>query len=107
MRSDIYRYIFNETVPVEEAEATLHLAILAAESLFGESRVRMDASYTIDESSRVCVIDGSSEVGRSICRIFTGYLIREFGADGFTVRRVAAAPAPRSRTAHASVGAAA
>jgi len=48
--------------------------------------VRMDAAYTIDEGARVCVIDGWNEVGRSICRIFTGYLIREFGQDRFTVR---------------------
>jgi len=88
MRSDIYRYVFNDSVPIEEAEATLHLAILAAESLFGESRVRMDAAYSIDENARVCVIDAANEVGRSICHIFTGYLIREFGQDRFTVRAV-------------------
>jgi len=96
MRSDIYRYVFNDSVPIEEAEATLHLAILAAESLFGESRVRMDEAYSIDEGARVCVIDATSEVGRSICRIFTGYLIREFGQDRFTVR-AAAAPCAHSR----------
>jgi len=88
MRPDIYRYVLNETVPIEDAEATLHLAILAAESLFGESCVRMDVAYTIHEDSRVCLIDASTEVGRSICRIFTGYLIREFGQDRFKVRAV-------------------
>ncbi len=102
MRSDIYRYAFNETVPIEEAEATLHLAIIAAESLFGESRVRMDTAYTIDEGARVCVIDGSNEVGRSIGRIFTGYLIREFGQDRFMVRAVGGAGIHE----HAKVGAA-
>ena len=96
MRSDIYRYVFTDTVPIEDAEATLHLAILAAESLFGESRVRMDVAYSIDESARVCVIDATNEVGRSVCRIFTGYLIREFGQDRFTVRAVTTPGAPSS-----------
>ena len=88
MKSDIYRFTFAAPIDIAEAEATLHLAILATESLFGESRVRMDAAYTINEDARVCVIDASTEVGRSICRIFTGYLIREFGQDQFAVRAV-------------------
>lgn len=96
MKSDIYRYVFKRCIPLQEAEATLHLAIVAAESLFGESRVRMDAAYTIDEDLRVCVVDASNEIGRSICRIFTGYLIREFGEDCFTVRAVTS-PSARSK----------
>lgn len=86
MQSNVYRYVFGESVPMEEAEATLHLAILAAESLFGESTVRMDAAYSIDEGRRICVVDASNEVGRCICQIFTGYLTREFGRGAFQVR---------------------
>jgi hypothetical protein len=88
MQPKVYRYVLDESVPMNEAEATLQLAILAAESLFGESTVRLNAAYTIDEQRRVCVVDAGNEVGRSICQIFTGYLAREFGADTFTVRAV-------------------
>ncbi len=84
-----YRYVFHDAVPIAEAEATLHLAILAAQSLFGEARVRMDASYSIDEQRRVCVVDASNDVGRCVCRIFTGYLTREFGDSAFRVRLAA------------------
>lgn len=88
MHSGIYRFEFGEGMSMSEAEATLQLAILAAESLLGESTVRLDAAYSIDEQRRVCVVDASSEVGRSICRIFTGYLTREFGEHTFQVRPV-------------------
>lgn len=81
-----YRYEFEQALPMEEIEATLHLAIVAAESVFGSSTVRMDAQYSIDEPRRICVVDASSEVGRCICQIFTGYLTREFGASAFRVR---------------------
>lgn len=95
MESAIYKYVFEESVSMEEAEATLHLAMLAAESMFGESTVRMDAAYSIDEENRVCVVDGNNEVGRCICRIFTGYLTREFGGSAFRVRPFAGRkPAP-------------
>lgn len=88
MRSTLYRYKFDGSVPMPEIEASLHLAILAAEGLFGESKVRMDCAYSIDEKRRVCVVDGSNEVGRCICQIFTGYLTKEFDPDSFRVRRV-------------------
>ncbi len=93
MESAVYKFVFDHSVSMEEAEATLHLAVLAAESLHGESTVRMDAAYSIDEEHRICVIDGNNEVGRCICRIFTGYLTREFGADAFRVRPAGAPPA--------------
>ena len=86
MKPTIYRYVFEGSVPMDEAEATLHLAILAAESLFGVSTVRMDAAYSIDEQRRVCVVDASNDVGRCICQVFTGYLAREFGESAFHVR---------------------
>lgn len=88
MPSEIYRYTFDQSVSMSDAESTLQLAILAAESLLGESIVRLDAAYSIDEQRRVFVVDAGTEVGRSICRIFTGYLTREFGDHAFQVRPV-------------------
>lgn len=81
-----YKYVFDDSVSLEKAEATLHLAVLAAESMFGESNVRMDAAYSIAEETRVCVVGAANEIGRCICRIFTGFLTREFGAGAFSVR---------------------
>ena len=99
MEPKIYRFDFDETLSMGDVEATLHLAILAAEGLFGESTVRMDASYSIDDEHRICIVDARNEVGRSISRVFTGYLGREFGETSFNVRavpqrRAAAVPPP-------------
>ena len=102
MNSDIYRYQFGAECPAREVEETLHLAVLAVECLYGQSRVRLDASHCMDAEKRACVIDASTDVGRDIVRIFTGLAIREFGEDAFKVRRVERAGPACSGGAEAS-----
>jgi hypothetical protein len=60
MRRALYRYSFAAEIPLEEVEVTLVLALLGAESLYGEAQVRLDV----------------------------GFLRREFGEESFTVERV-------------------
>jgi len=84
---DIYRYRFNESIPLREAEESLLLAVLAVESLYGRSPVRLDAAFYLDREKRSCVVDAGSDVGRAIARIFTGFLTRQFGEESFRVER--------------------
>jgi len=95
MPKGIYRYQFREGVPLRDIEETLLLAVLAAESLHGESRVRLDAAYCIEDGKRACVIDAGTDVGRDISKIFTGLVSREFGEDAFQVERIEGAPKPQ------------
>ena len=88
MSRKIYRYRFVVGVPFQDVEESLFLAVLAAECLHGRCLVRLDASFCIEERKRCCVIDAGTEVGRSIARIFTGFLSREFGEDTFKVERL-------------------
>lgn len=88
MNREIQRYSFEAAVPADEIETTLLLAVLAAEGLHGQSRVRLDASYSFDAEKHACVIDAGSDVGQDICRMFTGFAIREFGESAFSVCRV-------------------
>jgi hypothetical protein len=108
MTQDVYRYAFAPHVPAEEAEATLLLALLGAESLHGEAQVLLDAGYCFDARRRSCVIDAGTAIGRDVNRLFAGFLRREFGDDSFTAERVEAGRAgrPSSATAPADAGAA-
>lgn len=92
MNRHLYRYTFEPDVPLDEVEATLMLAIVAAECLYGQARVRLDASYTIDTEKRTCIVNASTQVGRNVADLFTGFLLREHGDDGFHVRRIAQRP---------------
>ncbi|MCK4415102.1 MAG: hypothetical protein KAY32_16340 [Candidatus Eisenbacteria sp.] len=89
---EVQRYAFKEAVPSKEIEETLLLAVLAAEGLHGQSRVRLDATYYFDQEKHACVIDSGSDVGRDICRMFTGFAIREFGEAAFSVCRANSVP---------------
>lgn len=82
----MYEFKFALESQLVEAEMTLHLAIFAAEGLFGQARVRLDAAYRLDEKRTLLVVDSSTEVGAIVARIFTGLLLRERGEDGFEVR---------------------
>lgn len=103
MRSPVLQFVFAGDVEIIDAEATLHLAILAAEGLFGESRVRMDVAYFIDRTRRVIHLDTGSIPGDAVARIFTVFAAREFADGSFTVVRVRATPPG----AHTPAGAAA
>ena len=91
--STAYHYEFGPSAPSDEVEATLILAVLAAESLHGEAQVRLDAAHTFDPDRRFCTIDAGTAVGRDLNRLFAGFVAREFGRNGFTVTRGPAARA--------------
>jgi len=99
MPKETYRYQFSEGVSLRDIEETLLLAVLAAESLHGPSRVRMDAGYCLEERKRTCVVDAGTEVGRDISRIFTGLATREFGEDSFQVERIEGPSKPQQAEA--------
>ncbi len=86
--SHLFRYRMSKAVAPADVEATLLRAILAVESLHGESETRMEVRHAWDESGRICVLDASTTVGRDLSRLFTGFLLREYGADGFRVERI-------------------
>jgi len=88
MTRELYRYEFQPDVPLEEVEASLLLAVLATESLHGESQVRLDASHYLDPDRRACVIDAGTPVGQDVNRLFVGFLRREFGEDSFHIQRM-------------------
>ena len=94
-----FRFVFKEDVSALDAELSLHLAIFAIEGLFGAARVRLDASYHIDEPRRVIIVDASNEVGEALVRVFTNLLLREFGDDSLQVERVDAHPTPSVKVA--------
>lgn len=92
MSREACRYRFNETAPLKDVEESLLLAIVAAECLHGESRVRLDVSYCISKQKRACVVDTSTPAGEDVNSIFTGFISREFGEEAFQVQRISVSP---------------
>lgn len=88
MRTEVLRFQIDPSVPLEEAEMSLHLAMFAVEGLVGSARIRLDVRYYVDEPRRVIIVDGSNEVAGAVVRVFTNLLLREFGEDSFLVKRM-------------------
>jgi hypothetical protein len=84
-----YKYQFRPGIGLRDVKDTLLLAFLAAEGVFGESVVRMDGGYSQDHKARTLTVDASTPTGQMVNSVFTTYVAREFGRDGFTVHRVA------------------
>ena len=96
MIAEVYRYSFVPSVSFEEVEATLVLALVAAEALHGQTQVRLDAAHAVDADKRSCIVDTSTAVGRDLNRLFAGLVTREFGADAFQLERVNRHPIPQA-----------
>ena len=90
MTTGVHQFVFQPSVPIVEAELTLHLATYAVEGLYGEARVRLEVGYHVDNARRSITVDGGTEVGAALVKVFTRLLLREFGEDGFQVRPAAA-----------------
>lgn len=85
LRRTVYRYDFEPECPMDEIEATLVLAIKATECLHGEERARLEIAHYLSRERMKCVIDASTQVGRHLNLLFSGFVRREFGPDAFSV----------------------
>lgn len=84
----LFKYSFSHDLDMAEVEGAFVLAILATESIHGESDTRLLAEHAMDLTKRTCVVDGSTPIGRDLNRLFVGFLRREFGDDEFSVHRL-------------------
>jgi len=94
MHATTYLFRFDDATELDEAESTLHLAILAAEGLFSEALLRVSFSYHRDDPGHSLLINGGEEISETVVRIFTSFAIKEFGSTAFTI---SALPSTRDR----------
>lgn len=100
MSKTVYRFQFEEDVPLEEAETSLVLAIIAAEALHGQPAVRLSLRYLFSEEKRACAVTADNEVARQVVMIFIQFLLRQFDDDAFQVTQPLSEP-PASPAAEA------
>ena len=73
---------------MEAVKSSLLLAVMAVEGLKGRARVQLEARFKLNKNKRICVIDADTYIGESIARIFTGFVVKEFGEKAFKVKRI-------------------
>jgi len=87
MPGEIYQFMFDKQVPFQEIKESMLLTTIAVESRLGRTQVRLDAVFSMDPENHRCSVDATSEVGRDIARIFTGFITKQFGEEVFKVKR--------------------
>lgn len=85
MPDSLVRYTFAASVPVDELEGTLFLALVGCESLHGEAAVRIHPCHSFDRLGRRCEIDTQTRIGSDLHRLFLGYVHREYGRGSYSV----------------------
>ena len=88
-------FCLERSVPLNEAEQTLHLAMFAMEGLVGRVRVRMESQYLREEALHAIAVNVSSRTGLLVARVFAGLLSREFGEDAFFYKFIHVTPEQR------------
>jgi len=88
MSRTIYHYRFDTDLPMDAIKGSLLLAVIAVEGLKGRARVQLEARFKLNKNKRSCEIEANTDVGESIARIFTVFLVKEFGEQAFKVERV-------------------
>ena len=86
-RRDVVRIRYGDDVDMDQAGELLVMAVLAAESVYGRSALRLDARFVLDEDRRRCVVDTGSPLGRDIALVYIGFLVREYGDEAIGVER--------------------
>jgi hypothetical protein len=85
---NVLRFAFAGGGAREDIEADITLAIFTAECVYGRPRVRMEASYLVDEDGKSCVMDVAGESGEAAARVFTGLTAARVGEQAFSVKRM-------------------
>ena len=81
----VHRFEFDPRVSFSDAEASLLLARWGTESLHGSTRARLEARCRTDDDRRTIEIDASSVAGRTLSRLFLGFVEQEFSASQYRV----------------------
>jgi len=85
---NLLRFAFAGGGAKEDIEADITLAIFTAECVYGRPRVRMEASYLVDDDGASCVIDVGGESGEAAARVFAGLTAARVGEQAFSVKRM-------------------
>ncbi len=87
-----YRFTVLKPESQELMLSLLKLAMAETEVVFGKSQVKLETSVDVSGKKPQCTIEGGAESGEYLAKLFTGFLIKKFGEQGFRVMRLGVNP---------------
>ena len=83
-------YRFTVLIPGSRGllDSLLRLALAETEVMHGKAKVKLETTYEISAKGPVCTVEGGTECGEHLAKLFTGFLLKKFGEQGFLVERL-------------------
>ncbi len=88
MVDEHYQFEFKKSADMAKVENALLMAVVAAEGIYGRSRVHLEADFTTNSPVRTCLINADNQVGVDIGKVFSEFLNLEVGEYAYRIRRV-------------------
>ena len=82
-----YRFTITKTGVIPYlVKALVLMAVREADLIFGPARRKIETEILISDLKPICTILGGTECGEYLARLFCGFLIKQVGEDGFSVK---------------------
>lgn len=73
---------------VDILQAILTLAVKETEIIYGRAKLKLETDYKLELKRPACLIEGGTECGEHLAKLMSGFLIKQFGENGFRVARL-------------------
>jgi hypothetical protein len=83
-------YEFTITRPKIDLDLVKALVIMAVKEtdlVFSPARRKLETNFLVQSKKPACVVAGGTECGEHLARLLSCFLIKQFGEDGFVVKR--------------------
>ena len=84
----VYKFTVPKRGNAEILKAILTLAVRETELIYGRARLKLETDYKLAPNRPVCLIEGGTECGEHMAKLMSGFLIKQFGENGFRVDRL-------------------
>ncbi|MCX5784566.1 MAG: hypothetical protein NTX59_02660 [Elusimicrobia bacterium] len=84
----IYKFTVPKRGSAEILKAILTLAVRETEIIYGRAKLKLETDYKLPPNRPACLIEGGTECGEHLAKLMSGFLIKQFGENGFRVDRL-------------------
>jgi len=84
----VYKFTVPKRGDADLLKAILALAVKETEIIYGSARLKLETDYKLVLNRPACLIEGGTECGEHLAKLMSGFLIKQFGENGFRVDRL-------------------
>ena len=84
----VYQFtITRPGIDLDLVKALVIMAVKETDLVFSSARRKLETNFRVQSKRPGCAVAGGTECGEHLARLLSGFLIKQFGEDGFVVKR--------------------